>query len=190
MIGKLFLVCAPSGAGKTTLVNSVLNELGDNNNISRVVTYTSRAPRVGEIHGEHYFFISEPDFEKKIGESYFIEWSKSYGTYYGSPKSIIEQLEYGKSFILIVDTNGIKSITKEHPAAVVIRILPPNFDTLIDRLNKRSTENTQQIQKRLALALGELEDLEISKISKYTVINNDLECAKEELREILLKEIS
>ena len=189
MIGKLFLICAPSGAGKTTLVNYVLKDLGDTYNIRRAITYTSRLPRVGEIHGEHYFFIDELEFEKKIQENYFIEWSKSYGTYYGSSKTIIEELKFGRSFILIVDINGVREIYKQHNASIVIRILPPSLDILIDRLNRRSTENSQEIQKRLDLARSELENVYISEICKHTVVNDSLEYATKELRELIIDEI-
>jgi guanylate kinase len=189
MIGKLFLICAPSGAGKTTLVNSVLNNLDNKYNVTRVTTYTSRLPRSGEIHGEHYFFLSEAEFEKRIQEDFFIEWSKSYGTYYGSPKSLMSDLQSGQSYILIVDNNGVKEIIKKYSSAIVIRISPPSFDVLIDRLNKRSTEDLHEIKKRLELASSELKDLDILNVCKYTIVNFDIENASNELRELIIKEI-
>lgn len=189
MIGKLFLICAPSGAGKTTLVNALLSAISSKYNIERGVTYTSRAIRQGEVHAKDYFFITPQEFELKIKENFFLEWSDMYGTYYGSPLSILDNINMGKSIILIVDAKGVKDILAKYRQSVVIRILPPSLEILSNRLNIRSTETKSQIIKRLELAKLELEDQDFIKITKHTLINDDLNRALSEFLILIINEI-
>src|SRR5581483_10666268 len=108
--GVLFIVSAPSGAGKTTLVNAALGSLKSSHAIERVITYTSRMPREGEIPGVDYHFISELEFQSRIKDGFFLEWSGAYGTYYGTPRGLLEDLEKGHHRILIPDRNGAQKI--------------------------------------------------------------------------------
>lgn len=193
MSGKLFLVFAPSGAGKTTIINYLLSDfksnLKNNYNLSRAVTYTTRIPRLGEINGEDYYFLSETEFKKKIEENFFLEWSNVYGAYYGSAKGLIEDLKIGKSYILIVDHKGVKEIIKIYSEAILIRISPPSFEELVNRLTKRSTENIKEIENRLAISLKEMQDCEIPGINSFNIVNNRIETAAKELIELIIKEI-
>src|SRR3990167_6495680 len=103
MIGKIFIISAPSGAGKSTLVAATLANLEKEWPIERVVTYTSKNPRNNEVPGQDYHFIKVDEFERRIKQGFFLEWSNAYGTYYGSPRSIVNQVANGYSYIGIID---------------------------------------------------------------------------------------
>src|SRR3989338_2709281 len=124
MIAKLFVVSAPSGAGKTTLVKAALEHLCKKFPIKRVITYTTRPARAGEMDGEHYYFISVNDFKQKVTEGFFLEWSSWYDHYYGSPVSIIEEIKKGTSFVAILDRAGAAEVLRAYPKAVCIWITP------------------------------------------------------------------
>ena len=108
--GKLFVVSAPSGAGKTTIVNFIVERYGHYFNLSRVVTYTTKKPHKSEKNGLDYYFVSKEEFEQKAKEDFFIEYSTAYGHYYGSPFHIVHDLDIGKSYILVIDQNGAKNV--------------------------------------------------------------------------------
>ena len=111
-IGKLFVVSAPSGTGKTTIVNYIIEKYGRYFNISRVITYTTKKPHESEQDGLDYYFLNEKEFVQKAKENFFIEHSKDYGHYYGSPVSIVHELNFGKSYILVLDQKGAKNVLK------------------------------------------------------------------------------
>lgn len=187
--GKLFIVSGPSGVGKTTLVNALLANFGKNYNLHRVITYTTKLSRKGEVDGVDYHFISQVDFESKLAAGFFIEYSQVYGHYYGSPRTIIKELDFGKSFILIVDQLGARKIKEQFPRAVLIWITPPSLHELINRLQTRATENDADIQKRFMIARKEIETVTQRPIFDYIVENDDLTQAIASLISVLKAEI-
>lgn len=177
--GKLFIVSGPSGAGKTTIVSEFLRQFGDRFGIYRVVTYTTKKPRVNEVHGVDYYFILQDEFDRKIEEGFFLEWSGEYGASYGTPIDIIESLDNGVSFILIIDRFGAQQILKKYSDVVLIWVQVLSIDTLSERLKLRKTESFEQIQTRLILAKKEIEqEIRFSMYHHY-IDNNDLKAAVE-----------
>jgi guanylate kinase len=184
--GKLFVISAPSGAGKTSLVNRTLEILGITHRLERVVTYTTRAPRLGDIHGVDYHFITVADFEIKIEAGFFIEWSLAYGNYYGSPRSHVEQLAQGRSFIMILDRAGARAVKQAYPEVILIWIHIKDREVLRDRLVARGQENAEQLVYRLALAQQEIAQEKDEKLFQHHVLNDDFESALKDLKDIIL----
>ena len=187
--GKLFVISAPSGAGKTTIIQKALAELQTTIDIKRVVTCTSRESRIEEVDGQDYNFFTESEFEQKIKDGYFLEYTKYTGNYYGSPKSILKEIEHGTSFILIIDLAGAKNVFKTAPNATFIWISPPSIDTLRERLVNRQTETDETITNRLQTAEQEISEEESLDIFTYHVINNVLDDAVAEVVGIIRDEI-
>lgn len=185
--GKLFIISGPSGVGKTTLINKVLS-LYSSEIISRVVTYTTRAPRVGDVAGVDYHFISREDFQQKIKEGFFIEWSGAYQHYYGSAWHSIKGLEEGKSYIMILDRQGAQQVLSQ-AEALTIAILPPSLEVLEERLRARATESAIDMAKRLALAREELEAEKINRLYTHYVVNTFFDATVKNLMEIIASEL-
>jgi guanylate kinase len=180
--GLVFVVSAPAGTGKTTLVQRLVNEFPS---IMASISYTTRQPRSGEIPGIHYHFISESDFQEKIAAGDFLEYVNLYGTYYGtSYQWIDEQLKKGKHLILVIDTQGALQL-KGHFPAIFIFILPPSLESLRTRLNQRHTETAEMMEKRLAWAQRELE---AAHDYDYQIVNDDLAIAYQIFRSIFIAE--
>ena len=185
MSGKLFVISAPSGAGKTTLVRHSIERLQEFHSISRVVTYTTKVPREGEAaEGVDYHFLSQADFEKKIGEKFFIEWSSAYGHYYGSPISIAGRLAEGHSCILILDRAGAARVKEQMPEAVLIWIYTSSLEVLKHRILKRGGESPEQVERRLEIAMLEIEQEAIRPSYNFHVLNEDFYESLEKLCEI------
>ncbi len=180
--GLIFVLSAPAGTGKTTLVQMLAEEFPS---VIASISYTTRQPRQGEIPGLHYHFISELQFEAKIAEGDFLEYVKLYGTYYGTSRQwVLEQKEKGKHVFLVIDTQGALKL-QGHLSAVFIFIRPPSLDVLRQRLISRQTETTTSIEKRLEWARIELEAV---RYYDYEIINDDLNSAYEILRSIVIAE--
>jgi guanylate kinase len=180
-VGKLVVLSGPSGVGKGTIVNKLLD--GDNFYLS--ISCTTRSPREGEKDGVNYFFISKEKFLKDIEEGGFLEYSNHFDNYYGTPKAFVEEkLKYG-NVILEIDVDGALNVKKVYPEAVLIMITPPSKEELYKRLSGRGTEGEEVILKRLQRA-----DYELSKTSSYdyAVVNDDLDRAVEEIKNIIEKE--
>lgn len=188
MQGKLFVISAPSGTGKTSLVNKLL-ELYSYSSLSRVVTYTTKNPRKSDTQGIDYFFISQEEFIKKIEHGFFLEWSNIYGAYYGSPKSILDEVKLGKSYIIILDRQGACNVKSWYKEAILIWIEPPNIKALFDRLCKRATETEDQILYRIKLAKEEIESERVEKVFNYNLINKDFNQTLEQLALIINYEL-
>lgn len=188
MNGKLFVLSAPSGAGKTTLVNELIKKL-PSLNINRVITYTTKNPRKGEIHGVDYHFINEEEFKTKIQQGFFLEWSNAYGSYYGSPRYILEEIKSGKSYIAILDQFGAMNIKSIYVSSILIWIMPPNIEELKNRLLIRGNNNDKEIEFRLNLAKKELEMLKIEAFD-YSFVNVDFEFTLKELENAIIKELT
>jgi guanylate kinase len=188
--GKLFIVSAPSGAGKTTLINELIGKLKPQYNIEKAITYTSRDARAEEQQGIDYHFIPVHDFEQKISEGYFLEYSTAYGTYYGTPSYILSNLHKGNSYILVIDRAGAKQIKMQHNEAVLIWIDVPSIEVLEARLRTRGTNTEDQIQKRLEIAKIEIEEEKAHKTYNYHIINDIFENTLHELSTIIVQKLA
>jgi len=188
--GKLFIVSAPSGAGKTSLVDNVLRRVPCECMLDRMVTYTSRDMREGEKNGIDFFFISESIFEQKIQEGFFVEWSKAYGSYYGSPNQVVNELNSGRSLILVIDRTGMQQVLNLFINAVTIWIYTPDIQVLRKRLLERGKNTVEQIEKRLKIAAQELREENEKKIYKYKILNDHFDDAVKSFEAILLYELA
>lgn len=186
--GKLFIVSACSGAGKTTLVTKVIGKITPEYSISRVITYTSKTPRLGEINGIDYHFVSQEEFEQKIGESFFLEWSREYNDYYGSPRSLIDTLATGSHAIIITDVKGAGDLYKQIQDATLIWIDVPNKEVLKNRLVQRNSENNEQITNRIAISIKEQEKY-LNSVFHYTILNEDLDNSLLKLESVIIAEL-
>ena len=183
--GKLFVISAPSGAGKTTLVRKALNRFKA---LSYSVSHTTRSPRENEQDGLDYFFISLEQFEQKITLEHWLEWAKVHDNYYGTSKEFVrERLEKGQSLLLDIDVQGAKQIMKSQLGLVSIFIMPPSFEVLSRRLLNRGTDSKQVITKRLENAKFEMTQKDLY---QYVVVNDNLDEAIEKLCWIIKKEMA
>jgi len=183
--GRIIAISAPSGSGKTTIVRKVLKDIPE---LVFSVSATTRKRRKDEKEGSHYYFITESEFKKKIDNNEFIEWEKFYDYYYGTYKNTVDSaVSDGKTIILEVDVKGALSLKKIYPDAVLIYIVPPSFDELVNRLVKRRTEGQADLQKRIDRAKMELE---LKDKFDYFVDNTELEKAVTETESLIKKLIS
>ncbi|RDE51816.1 MAG: guanylate kinase [Candidatus Accumulibacter meliphilus] len=176
MIGDLYIVTAPSGAGKTTLVRHLL----ENDPRIRVsVSHTTRAPRAGERDGFEYHFIGVQDFLDKVGSDDFLEWAQVHGNYYGTATSGIEAaLHAGQDVLLEIDWQGAQQVRRVFPAAIGVFILPPSLGELERRLRARATDSDETIARRVAAAREEMRHVDEF---DYVIINDDLQRALHDL---------
>lgn len=188
--GKLFIISAPSGAGKTTLVKELFVDCATACMFQRAITYTTRPPREGEIDGFHYHFLSIDEFKKKIENDFFIEWSTWYDHYYGSARSLIDQVKNGLSYILIVDRLGARDILSLYKDAVLIWIQPPSIEELRQRLLHRAKDSVATIEARLKKAEIEIEQERVECLYRYHIINNNFHDAFSELKEKIIFEMN
>ncbi len=183
MIGNLFIVSAPSGAGKTTLVGSVVQADG---RVKESVSFTSRSARVGERDGVHYHFVSRDEFEAMIGNEDFLEWAEVHGNLYGTSRRLVEEsLAAGNDVILTIDVQGATQARVLFSEAVGVFVLPPSREILLQRLETRGANASDDLQIRLINALYELAQF---KHFDYVIINDDLERATSELFAIITAE--
>lgn len=180
--GLAFVVSAPAGTGKTTLVQMLVDEFPC---VVANISYTTRQPRGDEVNGRDYHFLDLPEFEKKISGGEFLEHVRLYGNYYGTSRKWIEaQLESGKHVVLVIDTQGAAQLRKKFPA-VAIFVRPPSVLELKRRLQGRGTESLERIEERLELAEEELRSV---KYYDYLIINDDLQVAYQVFRSIFIAE--
>lgn len=181
-LGTLYIISAPSGAGKSSLINTLLAEKRSWD-VQVSVSHTTRAPRVGENNGEHYHFVDIAQFKSLIKENAFFEWAEVFGNYYGTSRLTIEQaLQQGIDIFLDIDWQGAQQVRKMMPEAVGIFILPPSRDELEARLNKRGQDSSEIIAKRMAQAQSEMSHYNEY---DYLIINDDFELASKELSQIV-----
>ncbi len=158
MAGALFVVSAPSGAGKTSIVKEVLSKV---DNIFYSISHTTRAPRVGEVDGRDYFFVSEAVFKDMIKKGGFLEWAFVHGNYYGTSRQWVErQLSEGNDILLDIDVQGAMSLREKFSSSILIFIVPPSFSELERRLSLRASDNKEDLQLRLLNARKELQEME------------------------------
>ena len=181
--GLLFIVSAPSGTGKTTLVERLVRDV-PNLHMSR--SYTSRAARTGEQNGVDYNFISRARFEEMTREGEFLEWADVFGNYYGTCASDTEAwLAQGKDVVLVIDVQGARQVRSRGMETVGVFVLPPSAAILEGRLRGRSKDSEEQIARRLEVARTEVAEYAQY---EYVVINDELAAAVDRLRAIVLAE--
>lgn len=188
-VGKLFVISACSGAGKTTVSQALLKEWGSHYNLKKVITSTSRLPRLGERDGIDYNFFSVDEFRSRMNQGFFLETTEYAGNLYGSPASILEDLKHGKSYLMVTDRPGALVIKKLVPSAVLIWLFVPDFQTLRERLHSRGTDSPEVIAKRLALAQEEISQEEAEQAFDYHVQNNIFAITVEQVKSIIEQEL-
>lgn len=180
--GLVFVVSAPAGAGKTTLVQKLIEEFSS---LVASISYTTRPPREGEVNAVHYHFVTNEVFEEKRAAGDFLEYVNLYGYGYGTSREWIQQKQReGKHVVLVIDTQGALQLKGKIPA-VFIFIRPPSLEVLRDRLIQRQTESAEMIEKRMQWAEKELK---MAQQYDYQLINDHLEISYEVLRSIVIAE--
>jgi len=174
--GNLFIVSAPSGAGKTTLCREVLKQI---KGMEYSVSYTTRMPRKGEENKIDYYFITKEAFKEKIKSGKWAEWAEVYGNFYGTSAEFLDtRLTAGINLLLDIDVQGTIQIKKKYPDSITIFIMPPSLETLRTRLESRGTDNQHTIEMRLAIAEKEMKKKDLY---RHIIINDNLSTAVSEL---------
>jgi guanylate kinase len=172
MTGHLYIVAAPSGAGKTTLVRLLLENDPD---IRLSISSTTRAPRPGEADGREYHFVTVADFVARVDRDEFLEWAEVHGNYYGTARHWVEgEIDAGHDVLLEIDWQGAQQVRKFFPKAIGMFILPPSIEALEDRLSSRGTDSAATIARRLAASREEIRHADEF---DYVIINDDLQRA-------------
>ena len=184
--GRLFVISASSGTGKTTLAHELLKE---DKNLVASVSCTTRPPRPKEQNGKDYYFVSKEEFTNIKKKKGFLEWANVFGRYYGTPKKQVEKhTRRGRDVLLLIDVQGAKKVKKTKPNAVFIFLVPPSKEELKRRLRKRGTESKQEINKRFHVATRELKELNDLKLCDYRIVNRYIPTAREVLKSIIRAE--
>ena len=179
--GNLFIISAPSGTGKSSLIQALLQRHAD---MQLSVSHTTRAPRTGEQNGVHYHFTTVDDFKARIENNEFFEWAEVFGNYYGTSRAAIEQqLAQGIDVFLDIDWQGARQIREQAAGTIGIFILPPSLDELQRRLTNRATDNAEVIAGRMAKAQNEMSHADEY---DYLIINDDFAAALHQLEQIVL----
>ncbi len=178
--GRLFVLSAPSGAGKTSLVKAILDRIPS----MRVsVSYTTRKPRPHEMNGREYHFLSEPQFRDLVARGAFLEHARVFDHFYGTGREAVERLlRAGTDVILEIDWQGARQVRASLPECITVFILPPSLDALRARLTQRKTDSAEVIARRLADAVG---DMGHAAEFDYVVVNDRFETAVEDLVSIV-----
>jgi guanylate kinase len=178
--GKLFVVSAPSGAGKKTVLDRLLAQ---DPQLTYSVSATTRDPRPGEVDGKEYYFLDRAEFERRVTDGAFVEWAEVHGNLYGTLRSELERLRSsGKDVVLEIDVQGMRNLKRDGLDAATIFIMPPSLAELERRLNKRGTNNLEDIAVRLRNARDE-----IAARGEYdhVVVNDEVGRAAEEMKQII-----
>ena len=184
-LGNLYILSAPSGAGKSSLINALLADL-PRSEVQLSISHTTRHPRPGESHGEHYYFTTHDDFKVLIEKGHFLEWAKVFDNYYGTSLPMIERsLEQGIDVFLDIDWQGARQIREKVPNVKTIFILPPSKSELEKRLIGRGQDSQETIAKRMAEAVSEMSHYNEF---DYVIVNDDFQTALIELKSILTAE--
>lgn len=182
-VGKLIILSGPSGVGKTTICNKIIQQRSD---IVYSISATSRQRRKGEKHGREYYFLSEDEFKNWIKQEKFVEYAIVHGNYYGTPREFLEEnLKKGLNVLMDIDVQGAKKLMNLYPDGIFIFLLPPNFDELKKRLLKRNTDDEKEISNRLKTAE---EEMKYMRDYRYVVKNENLEETVTEILKIIDKE--
>ena len=180
MISKLFIFSAASGTGKTSLAKALVEAMPD---VSFSVSHTTRAPRPGEQHGVHYYYVTREEFDRMVAAGEFLEHATVFGNSYGTSRQVIEDLlGSGKSVILDIDWQGARAIKQQMPQAVSIFILPPSREALRERLTNRKQDSGEVIDRRMREAVSEMSHY---REFDYLVVNDEFAAALADLQAIL-----
>jgi guanylate kinase len=184
--GELFILSAPSGAGKTTLIQNLVNgRFSDLGGLAFSVSHTTRQPRQGELDGRDYHFVDHATFLGMIEADAFLEWAKVHDNYYGtSRQEVFPRLERGIDVLLDIDVQGAEQVVARVPEAHGIFVLPPGYEALERRLRGRGLDDAGTIARRLAVSLGEVNRYDRY---RYVIINDDARRASEALAAIILE---
>jgi len=181
--GLLFVVSAPSGAGKTSLCRAITDSLEQ---LTHSISYATRKPRPGEIDGRDYYFVSQERFQQMIQAGDFAEWAEVHSNLYGTSRRVLDDLiAKGIDVILDIDTQGAKQIKSKFYSAVFVFIMPPSLEILEERLRNRKSDHEQEIAKRMRRAHEEIKDYSIY---DYIIVNRDFDRALTELRSVVVAE--
>ncbi|MBX9924663.1 MAG: guanylate kinase [Rhabdochlamydiaceae bacterium] len=181
--GRLFIISAPAGTGKTTLVRLLTQSFSC---IVESVSCTTRPPRAGEIDGKDYFFLTREAFEERKKRGDFLESAEVFGHFYGTSREFVEeQRKKGKHIVLVIDTQGASFLKSQKIDATYIFIAPPDLDVLKERLSGRKTENEKEREERLSWARKEMQ---CAASYDYLIVNSDLKIAYEVLKSVLIAE--
>lgn len=179
----MFIISAPSGAGKTTLCDSIVGEIPD---LKQSVSFTTRRPRDGEVNDRDYTFVSEPEFRSMIEAGDFVEWAVVHGNFYGTSRRRLEGLlEEGFDVLLDIDVQGASQIRKSFSGGAYIFILPPSLEALRGRLEKRGSNTRDEMERRLARAVEEIRNYEGF---DYVIVNDVLNDALKRLGSVITAE--
>lgn len=179
--GLLIILSGPSGVGKGSIRRRLFME--EELNLVYSISMTTREPRMNEIDGVDYFFVSREEFNQNIQEDNLIEYSEFVGNFYGTPKSYVERLlNEGKNVLLEIEVNGAQQVVKKMPHAITIFLMPPSLEELERRIRGRRTESEDIVQERLAKAAREMK---LQDRYKHVVFNDDLERASLEIAKII-----
>lgn len=182
--GTLYIVSAPSGAGKSSLIASILKRFNLDDSLRLSVSHTTRQPRPGEVDHVSYHFVTNDEFEALIARGAFYEYAHVFDHYYGTSKEIVEQwLNEGKDVLLDIDWQGARQIREQTPDAKGIFIIPPSLEELNRRLVSRATDAPEVIEKRMNKAIGEISHYDEY---DYVIINDDFEESVLNMRSIIL----
>ena len=181
--GRLFVVSAPSGAGKTTVVERLI---AGTPGLRRSRSYTSRRARPGEADGVDYNFVSRERFEAMIAGGQFLEWAEYSGNLYGTAAVDTErELETGSDLVLVIEVQGARQVRRHRHSSVLVFLLPPSAEALETRLRKRGEDTDEQVRRRLAVARDEVQA--VSEYD-YVVVNDEIEACVDRLRAIIVAE--
>ena len=181
--GLLVVVSSPSGGGKGTILKELFRR---NENLKMSVSATTRAPRPGEEHGVHYYFITKDEFKTNIENHAMLEYAEYCDNFYGTPKKFVDEaMEQGKDVVLDIEVQGALQVVHKRPDVVRIFIAPPSWQALEERLTSRGTDSPEKVQKRLVRAKVELQT---ANTYDYFVINDTVERAVREINAIMLAE--
>lgn len=184
-LGNLYILSAPSGAGKSSLIDALLADLS-RTEVQLSISHTTRNPRPGEEDGVHYYFTNHAEFEALIEKGHFLEWAEVFGNYYGTSLPMIEKsLAQGIDVFLDIDWQGARQICQKHPNVKTIFILPPSRAELEKRLFRRGQDSAETIAKRMAEAISEMSHYNEF---DYVIVNDDFQTALGELKSILTAE--
>jgi len=178
--GRLWVIAAPSGAGKTSLVKALLER---DPNVRFSISYTTRRPRASEVHGRDYFFVTEPEFLELVKRNAFLEHARVFDNWYGTSREHVDQLrDAGHSVLLEIDWQGARQVRERAPDAASIFVLPPNAAELERRLRARGTDAEATIQRRLRDSLG---DMTHWNEFDHLIVNDDFEAAVGRLARVI-----